>query len=171
MRAKRIRKSFSKLPKVLESPYLYEIQKKSYEKFLQKDVDPEEREDVGLQAAFNSVFPIKDYYGTSQLDFVHYTIGEPKYDIEECMLKKISYTAPLKILVRLISWDVEAETDPKPIKDIKEQEIYFGEIPLMTPNATFIINGVERVVVSQLHRSPGVFFVLDKKDYVARIIP
>ena len=171
MRAKRIRKSFSKLPKVLESPYLYEIQKKSYEKFLQKDVDPEEREDVGLQAAFNSVFPIKDYYGTSQLDFVHYTIGEPKYDIEECMLKKISYTAPLKILVRLISWDVEAETEPKPIKDIKEQEIYFGEIPLMTPNATFIINGVERVVVSQLHRSPGVFFVLDKKDYVARIIP
>ena len=171
MGKQRIRKSFSKLKKVLDSPYLYEIQKESYKKFLQKDVDPEERENIGLQAAFTSVFPIKDYYGTSQLDFVHYSIGEPKYDVEECIVKKLSYTAPLRILVRLISWDVEVESDPKPIKDIKEQEIYFGEIPLMTDNATFIINGVERVVVSQLHRSPGVFFLFDKKDYVARIIP
>ena len=171
MAKKRIRKSFSKLKKVLESPYLYEMQKESYKKFLQKDIDPEERENTGLQAAFTSVFPIKDYYGTSQLDFVQYKIGEPKYDVDECIIKKLSYTAPLRILVRLISWDVEVETEPKPIKDIKEQEIYFGEIPLMTDNATFIINGVERVIVSQLHRSPGVFFLLDKKDYVARIIP
>jgi DNA-directed RNA polymerase subunit beta len=170
-KAKRIRKSFSKLQKALEQPYLLETQRNSYELFLQKDVNPEDRKDVGLQAAFTSVFPIKDFYGTSQIDFVSYEIGEPKYSIEECILKKLTYTSPLRITVRLIAWDIDSETAAKSIRDIKEQKIYFGEIPLMTDNATFIINGIERVIVSQLHRSPGVFFTFDKKDVIARIIP
>ena len=171
MRIKRLRKSFSKLKQVLEQPYLLEMQRKSYELFLQKDVEPDERLDVGLQAAFTSVFPIKDFYGTSQLDFVSYEVGEPKYTPEECMLKKLTYTAPLRITVRLISWDIDPDSGAKSIRDIKEQKIYFGEIPLMTEHATFIINGIERVIVSQLHRSPGVFFTVDKKDIISRIIP
>ncbi len=171
IKIKRRRKSFSKLKQVLDQPYLLESQQKSYELFLQKDVEPDARQDVGLQAAFTSVFPIKDFYGTSQLDFVSYEIGEPKYTIEECILKKLTYTAPLRITVRLISWDIDPDTEAKSIRDIKEQKIYFGEIPLITSNATFIINGIERVIVSQLHRSPGVFFTFDKKDVIARIIP
>jgi DNA-directed RNA polymerase subunit beta len=171
IKIKRMRKSFSKLKKILEQPYLLEAQQKSYELFLQKDVAPDDREDIGLQAAFTSVFPINDFYGTSQLDFVSYEIGEPKYSIEECILKKLTYTAPLRITVRLISWDIDPDTEAKSIRDIKEQKIYFGEIPLITENATFIINGIERVIVSQLHRSPGVFFTFDKKDVIARIIP
>ncbi len=168
---KRIRKSFSKLEKVLEQPYFLETQKKSYDIFLQKDVDIEDRQNVGLQSAFLSVFPIKDFYGTSQLDFVSYEIGEPKYTIDECILKKLSYSAPIRITVRLITWDIDSESGAKSIKDIKEQKIYFGDFPLITDNSTFIINGIERVIVSQLHRSPGVFFTYDKKDLIARIIP
>jgi DNA-directed RNA polymerase subunit beta len=176
---RRYRKNFSKIKEVLEISNLIEIQKKSYEKFLQADADPEKRESVGLQAVFRTVFPIKDFYETASLEFVSYRLTEPKYDVEECLLRGMTYAAPIKVTVRLVVWDVNEETKTKSIKAVKEQEVYFGEIPLMTDNGTFIINGTERVIVSQLHRSPGVFFDQDqikphtggKLFYYARIIP
>ena len=176
---RRYRKNFSKIKEVLDISNLIEIQKRSYEKFLQADVDPEKRESVGLQAVFKTVFPIKDFYETASLEFVSYRLTEPKYDVEECLLRGMTYAAPIKVTVRLVVWDVNEETKAKSIKAVKEQEVYFGEIPLMTENGTFIINGTERVIVSQLHRSPGVFFDQDqvkphtggKTFYYARIIP
>jgi len=176
---RRYRKNFSKIKEVLEISNLIEIQKKSYEKFLQADVDPDKRENIGLQAVFKTVFPIKDFYDTASLEFVNYCLSEPKYDVEECLLRGMTYAAPIKVTVRLVVWDVDEETKTRSIKAVKEQEVYFGEIPLMTENGTFIINGTERVIVSQLHRSPGVFFDQDqvkphaggKIFYYARIIP
>ncbi len=176
---KRIRKNFGKIKKVLEIPNLIQMQKHSYERFLQKDVPPEQREEVGLQAAFKSVFPIQDFSGTSSLEFVKYTFEDVKYDEEECVNKGMTYEAPLRLTVRLVVFDVDSTDGTKTIRDIKEQEIYFGTIPMMTERGTFIINGTERVVVSQLHRSPGVFFDHDKGKthasskliYSARIIP
>jgi DNA-directed RNA polymerase subunit beta len=176
---RRYRKNFSKIKEVLDISNLIEVQKRSYEKFLQADVDPEKRESVGLQAVFKTVFPIKDFYETASLEFVSYRLTEPKYDVEECLLRGMTYAAPIKVTVRLVVWDVNEETKAKSIKAVKEQEVYFGEIPLMTENGTFIINGTERVIVSQLHRSPGVFFDQDqvkphtggKIFYYARIIP
>jgi DNA-directed RNA polymerase subunit beta len=176
---RRCRKNFSKIKEVLEISNLIEVQKRSYEKFLQADVDLEKRENVGLQAVFKTVFPIKDFYETASLEFVSYRLTEPKYDVEECLLRGMTYSAPIKVTVRLVVWDVNEETKVKSIKAVKEQEVYFGEIPLMTDNGTFIINGTERVIVSQLHRSPGVFFDQDqikphaggKLFYYARIIP
>jgi DNA-directed RNA polymerase subunit beta len=176
---RRCRKNFSKIKEVLEISNLIEVQKRSYEKFLQADMDPEKRENVGLQAVFKTVFPIKDFYETASLEFVSYRLTEPKYDVEECLLRGMTYSAPIKVTVRLVVWDVNEETKVKSIKAVKEQEVYFGEIPLMTDNGTFIINGTERVIVSQLHRSPGVFFDQDqikphaggKLFYYARIIP
>ncbi len=176
---RRYRKNFSKIKEVLEISNLIEIQKRSYEKFLQAHVDPEQREPIGLQAVFKTVFPIKDFYETASLEFVSYRLTEPKYDVEECLLRGMTYAAPIKVTVRLVVWDVNEETRAKSIKAVKEQEVYFGEIPLMTENGTFIINGTERVIVSQLHRSPGVFFDQDqikphtggKLFYYARIIP
>ncbi len=176
---RRYRKNFSKIKEVLEISNLIDIQKRSYEKFLQADVDPEKRETVGLHAVFKTVFPIKDFYETASLEFVSYRLTEPKYDVEECLLRGMTYAAPIKVTVRLVVWDVNEETKAKSIKAVKEQEVYFGEIPLMTENGTFIINGTERVIVSQLHRSPGVFFDQDqvkphtggKIFYYARIIP
>jgi len=176
---RRCRKNFSKIKEVLEISNLIDIQKRSYEKFLQADVDPDKREPVGLQAVFKTVFPIKDFYETASLEFVSYRLTEPKYDVEECLLRGMTYAAPVKVTVRLVVWDVNEETRAKSIKAVKEQEVYFGEIPLMTDNGTFIINGTERVIVSQLHRSPGVFFDQDKIKphtggkvfYYARIIP
>ncbi len=176
---RRCRKNFSKIKEVLEISNLIDIQKRSYEKFLQTDVDPDKREPVGLQAVFKTVFPIKDFYETASLEFVSYRLTEPKYDVEECLLRGMTYAAPVKVTVRLVVWDVNEETRAKSIKAVKEQEVYFGEIPLMTDNGTFIINGTERVIVSQLHRSPGVFFDQDqikphtggKIFYYARIIP
>jgi len=176
---RRYRKNFSKIKEVLEISNLIEIQKKSYEQFLQADFDPEKREPIGLQAVFRTVFPIKDFYETASLEFVSYRLTEPKYDVEECLLRGMTYAAPIKVTVRLVVWDVNEETRAKSIKAVKEQEVYFGEIPLMTDNGTFIINGTERVIVSQLHRSPGVFFDQDqikphtggKLFYYARIIP
>jgi len=175
----RYRKNFSKIKEVLEISNLIEVQKRSYEKFLQADVDPENREPIGLQGVFKTVFPIKDFYETASLEFVNYRLTEPKYDVEECLLRGMTYAAPIKVTVRLVVWDVNEETKAKSIKAVKEQEVYFGEIPLMTENGTFIINGTERVIVSQLHRSPGVFFDQDqikphtggKVLYYARIIP
>jgi len=176
---RRYRKNFSKIKEVLEISNLIEVQKRSYEQFLQANVDPEQREPFGLHAVFKTVFPIKDFYETASLEFVSYRLTEPKYDVEECLLRGMTYAAPIKVTVRLVVWDVNEETRAKNIKAVKEQEVYFGEIPLMTENGTFIINGTERVIVSQLHRSPGVFFDQDqikphtggKLFYYARIIP
>jgi DNA-directed RNA polymerase subunit beta len=175
----RVRKSFSKISKVIEIPNLINIQKQSYDTFLQMDMVPEKRLDVGLQAVFKSVFPIRDFNETSSLEFVNYNLEKPKYDVDECRQRGMTFAAPIKVVVRLVVWDKDEETGAQSIRDVKEQEVYFGEIPLMTENGTFIINGTERVVVSQLHRSPGSFFDDDKgkshssgkKLYNARIIP
>ncbi|MFA4910441.1 MAG: DNA-directed RNA polymerase subunit beta [Desulfobacteria bacterium] len=174
-----IRKNFTRIQKIIDIPDLIDIQKRSYERFLQKDIDPDKREDIGLQEVFKSVFPIRDFNGTSSLDFVSYDMGEPKYGVDECRQRGMTYALPLKVTVRLVVWDVDDETVTRNIRDVKEQEVYFGEIPLMTDNGTFVINGTERVIVSQLHRSPGIFFDHDKGKthisgkllYSARIIP
>ncbi|MDJ0869104.1 MAG: DNA-directed RNA polymerase subunit beta, partial [Myxococcota bacterium] len=176
--APRIRKDFSKIPGVLEIPNLIEIQKQSFERFLQTQVDPEKRENVGLQAVFHSIFPIKDFNDTASLEFVGYTLEEPKYDVQECLQRGMTYAAPFKVTIRLVAWDDSEGSQT--IRDVKEQEVYFGEIPIMTDNGTFIINGTERVIVSQLHRSPGIFFdtttsstvsAAGKKLFSCRVIP
>jgi len=174
-----LRKNFGTVKKVIDIPYLIEMQRFSYDKFMQRDVAPEARRDVGLQAAFQSVFPITDFTGASSLEFVQYTISEPKYSEKECISHGITYEASVKIVARLLSYDVDKESGVQSIRDIKEQQIYFGTIPLMTETGTFIINGTERVVISQLQRSPGVFFDHDKGKthvsgkllYSARVIP
>ena len=173
------RKNFGSVTKVIDVPHLIAMQQSSYARFMQKDVAPGAREEVGLQAAFQSVFPISDFTGASSLEFVQYSIGEPKYSEEECISRGITFEAPMKIVARLLTYDVDKESGVQSIRDIKEQQIYFGAIPLMTETATFIINGTERVVVSQLQRSPGVFFDHDKGKthasgkllYSARVIP
>ena len=175
----RIRKNFAKLTEPPQIPNLIEIQKQSYEKFLQAHVDPDKREEHGLQSVFKSVFPIKDFQGTAALEFVSYHLEKPKYDVDECHQRGMTYAAPIKVMIRLVAWDKDEATGTQVIKAIKEQEVYFGEIPLMTENGTFIINGTERVIVSQLHRSPGAFFDHDRGKthssgkylYSARIIP
>src|SRR5438309_407422 len=175
----RARKTFAKLKQVIEIPNLIDIQKRSYDKFLQIDVPVDKREDIGLQGVFKSVFPIKDFSETSSLEFVSYKLEKPKYDVDECRARGMTFAAPIKVVIRLVVWDVNEETGVQSIRDVKEQEVYFGEIPLMTDTGTFIINGTERVVVSQLHRSPGVFFDHDKGKthssgkllYSARVIP
>src|SRR5690554_5638335 len=174
---KRIRKDFGKLPQVMDVPYLLAIQLDSYYDFLQQDRSPEERMEVGLHAAFKSVFPIESFSGNAALEYVSYRFGTPAFDVKECQLRGVTYSAPLRVKVRLIIYDKESSN--KAIKDIKEQEVYMGEIPLMTENGTCVVNGTERVIVSQLHRSPGVFFDHDKGKthssgkllYNARIIP
>jgi len=231
----RERTNFSKIRTAIQIPNLIEVQKNSYERFLQMNMLPEEREDTGLQAVFNSVFPISDFRGVSTLEFISYSIGnweckcgnlkglhhlrstckacgatiatnpfqaEPtvmcpkcgtpnknqvtfcnrcgdpvqlnlKYDVAECQERGMTYAAPLKVIIRLTIFDKDPDTGAKTIRDIKEQEVYFGEIPLMTENGTFIINGTERVIVSQLHRSPGVFFesTPSKSYFLGKIIP
>jgi len=174
------RKSFGRIKKIVEIPDLIEIQRKSYEKFLQADVEPGNRGNFGLQGAFKSVFPIVDFSGKCSLEFVSYKIGNARYDVRECTQRGMTYNAPLRVVVRLVVFDNNGRTgEQKTIRDIKEQEIYFGEIPLMTEKGTFNINGTERVIVSQLHRSPGIFFGHDKGKthvsgkliYSARVIP
>jgi len=175
----RARRTFGRIKKIIDIPNLIEIQRRSYEEFLQKDVTPEQRKDQGLQAVFKSVFPIKDFNETASLEFVSFTLSEPKYDVEECHQRGMTYAAPLKVTVQLVIWDVDPDSGVRSIKNVKEQEVYFGEIPLMTRHGTFMVNGTERVIVSQLHRSPGVFFDHDKGKthasgkllYSARIIP
>lgn len=177
--SRHLKRDFSKCEKVLEVPYLLELQKSSFERFLQLNKKPEEREDIGLQAALKSIFPIKNYDETASLEFVNYIIGEPKYDVDECKERGMTYGAPLKITVQLVLWDKDPVTGAKTIKNVKEQQVYLGEIPLMTEKGTFIINGTERVIVSQLQRSPGVYFDHDRGKtlsgirplYSARIIP
>ncbi|HTZ38650.1 MAG TPA: DNA-directed RNA polymerase subunit beta [Syntrophales bacterium] len=173
------RKNFGRIQKIIDVPNLIDIQMKSYEKFLQKDTPLEKRGNFGLQGAFKSIFPISDFSGKCSLEFVSYKIGESRYDVKECIAKGLTFAAPLKIVVRLVVFDADRTSEQKIIRDIKEQEIYFGEIPLMTENGTFIVNGTERVIVSQLHRSPGIFFDHDKGKthasgkliYSSRIIP
>src|ERR1700727_3109129 len=157
----RIRKNLGRISRVIDVPNLIDIQKSSYDKFLQTNVPPGERVEVGLQAVFRSVFPIKDFNGTSELVFVSYNLEKPKYDVEECRQRGMTFAAPIKVTTQLMIYDPR-EGGERIVRDIKEQEVYFGEIPLMTETGTFVINGTERVVVSQLHRSPGVFFDHDK---------
>jgi len=176
---KRIRKNFGKQPGILGVPYLLAIQLDSYRTFLQAEVPEDARTDVGLHAAFKSVFPITSYSGNASLEYVSYRLGEPVFDVKECQLRGLTYAAPLRVKVRLVVLDKEAAGAKKPVKDVREQEVYLGELPLMTENGTFIVNGTERVIVSQLHRSPGVFFDHDRGKthssgkllFSARIIP
>ncbi|PIR20476.1 MAG: DNA-directed RNA polymerase subunit beta [Deltaproteobacteria bacterium CG11_big_fil_rev_8_21_14_0_20_47_16] len=176
---KRFRRDFSKIPKVVDIPNLIEVQKNSFEQFLQSDVPQDQRTNTGLLGVFRSVFPIRDFNQTASLEFVSYSMEAPKYDEVECRSRGMTYAGPMKLVVRLVVWDRNEETGAQAIRDVKEQEVYFGEIPLMTEHGTFIINGTERVVVSQLHRSPGVFFSHDKGKthssgkliFSARVIP
>ena len=176
---KRIRKDFGKSSSILEVPYLVETQLASFGKFLQLDIQPDKRKDIGLQAAFKSVFPIVSFSGNAALEYVSYKLGNPVFDVKECQLRGLTYAAPLRVSVRLVIYDKEAGLNNKVVKDIKEQEVYMGEMPLMTDTGTFVINGTERVIVSQMHRSPGVFFEHDKGKthssgkllYSARVIP
>jgi len=175
----RFRRNYGKIKKIIELPYLIEIQKNSFGLFLQEDVPPDQRQNIGLQGVFKSVFPIKDFNDTASLEFVSYSLGEPKYDVEDCHQRGMTYAAPLKVTVQMVLWDVDPQSNDRSIRNIKEQEVYFGEIPLMTKNGTFMVNGTERVIVSQLHRSPGAFFEHDKGKthssgkllYSARVIP
>src|SRR5215203_3043823 len=176
---KRVRKFFGKIQEVAEMPNLIEVQKASYDQFLLVQEPHGGRPDEGLQAVFKSVFPISDFSNSSMLEFVKYEFEGPKYDVDECRQRGMTYAAPLKVTLRLIVFDVDEETGAKSVKDIKEQDVYMGDIPLMTMNGTFIVNGTERVIVSQMHRSPGVFFDHDKGKthssgkllFAARIIP
>ncbi len=176
---KRIRKSFGRIPEVAPMPNLIDVQRSSYEGFLQMNVAPDNRTPTGLQEVFKSVFPIDDFAGRGRLEFVDYELEEPKYDVEECIQRGMTFAAPLKVVLRLIVWDVDEDTGARSIRDIKEQPVYMGDMPLMTDNGTFVINGTERVIVSQMHRSPGVFFDHDKGKthssgkflFAARVIP
>src|SRR3954464_5548266 len=176
---KRLRKFFGHMVEVAEMPNLIEVQKTSYDQFLQVDKPEGGRVDEGLEAVFRSVFPIKDFSENSLLEYVDYHFEEPKYDVEECQQRSMTYAAPLKVTLRLIVFDTDQETGAKSIKDIKEQDVYMGDIPFMTENGTFVVNGTERVIVSQMHRSPGVFFDHDKGKthssgkllFAARVIP
>ncbi|HEX2668912.1 MAG TPA: DNA-directed RNA polymerase subunit beta [Gammaproteobacteria bacterium] len=176
---KRIRKDFGKRQSVLEVPYLLAIQLESYRQFLQEDKSAKQRTDIGLHAAFKSVFPISSYSGNAALEYVEYKLGEPAFDVKECIMRGLTFAAPLRVLVRLALYDKDVPPENRRPKEVKEQEVYMGELPLMTENGTFVINGTERVIVSQLHRSPGVFFDHDKGKthssgkllFSARVIP
>jgi DNA-directed RNA polymerase subunit beta len=176
---KRVRKSFGRIPQVAEMPNLIEVQKYSYDQFLQVEEPKGGRPDQGLQSVFKSVFPISDFSETATLEFVRYEFEQPKYDVDECQQRGMTFAAPLKVTLRLIVFEVDEDTGAKSVKDIKEQDVYMGDMPLMTENGTFVINGTERVIVSQMHRSPGVFFDHDKGKthssgkllFAARVIP
>jgi DNA-directed RNA polymerase subunit beta len=176
---KRIRRSFGKIPEVCEMPNLIEVQRTSYEKFLQRETPNQSRLPEGLQEVFTSVFPIRDFAGKAEIDFVRYELEEPKYDVEECQQRSMTYAAPLRVTLRLSTFDIDEVTGLRSIRDIKEQDVYMVDMPLMTGNGTFVVNGTERVIVSQMHRSPGVFFDHDggkthasgKYLFAARVIP
>lgn len=176
---KRIRKDFATRPSILEVPYLLSLQKESFKEFLQIDKKPLERDPVGLHAAFSSVFPINGVAGTADLEYVSYTMGQPEFDVKECKQRGVTYSSPLRVKMRLVLFDKDAPAGKRPVKDVKEQEVYLGDVPLMTENGTFVINGTERVIVTQLHRSPGVIFDSDRGKshssgkvlFNARIIP
>ncbi|MBV8574485.1 MAG: DNA-directed RNA polymerase subunit beta, partial [Acetobacteraceae bacterium] len=176
---KRIRKTFGRIPEAVRMPNLIEVQRSSYEQFLQREVRAGERRDEGIEAVFKSVFPIKDFNERAVLEYVSYEFEAPKYDVEECVQRDMTYAAPLKVKLRLVVWETDEETQARSVKDIKEQDVYMGDIPLLTDKGTFIVNGTERVIVSQMHRSPGVFFDHDKGKthasgkllFAARVIP
>ncbi|MCL4135150.1 UNVERIFIED_CONTAM: hypothetical protein GTU68_018126 [Idotea baltica] len=176
---KRIRKMYGKIREVADMPNLIEVQKSSYDLFLGSGPGPDRLDDAGIQGVFNSVFPIKDFNETATLEFVRYDLEAPKFDVEECQARDMTYAAPLKVTLRLVVFEVDEETQARSVKDIKEQDVYMGDMPLMTDNGTFVVNGTERVIVSQMHRSPGVFFSHDsgkthssgKLLFNARIIP
>ncbi|MBK1696552.1 DNA-directed RNA polymerase subunit beta [Rhodovibrio salinarum] len=176
---KRIRKTFGKIPEVTTMPNLIETQKQSYDQLLQKDMAHEERREVGLQEVYKSIFPIRDFSDRAELQYVRYELEEPKYDVEECQQRGMTYASPARVTLRLVVWDVDEDTGAKSVRDIKEQDVYMGDMPLMTEHGTFIINGTERVIVSQMHRSPGVFFDHDRGKthssgkylFAARVIP
>ena len=176
---KRIRKFFGKNIEVAEMPNLIEVQRESYDQFLQMKEPAGGRLNDGLQAVFKSVFPITDFSGQAMLEFVRYEFEQPKFDVDECQQRGMTYAAPLKVTLRLIVFEIDPDTQSKSVKDIKEQDVYMGDMPLMTANGTFVVNGTERVIVSQMHRSPGVFFDHDKGKthssgkllFAARIIP
>src|SRR5579859_4485136 len=176
---KRIRKSFGRIPEAVQMPNLIEVQRSSYEQFLQRETRSADRRDEGIEAVFKSVFPIKDFNERAVLEYVSYEFEEPKYDVEECVQRDMTYAAPLKVKLRLIVFETDEETGARSVKDIKEQDVYMGDIPLMTEKGTFIVNGTQRVIVSQMHRSPGVFFDHDKGKthssgkllFAARVIP
>ena len=176
---KRLRKYFGKIHEVLDMPNLIEVQKSSYDLFLNSGEAETPTDGDGIQGVFQSVFPIKDFNETSVLEYVKYELEKPKYDVEECQQRDMTYSAPLKVTLRLIVFDMDEDTGAKSVKDIKEQDVFMGDMPLMTPNGTFIVNGTERVIVSQMHRSPGVFFDHDKGKthssgkllFACRIIP
>ncbi|MEX0339359.1 MAG: DNA-directed RNA polymerase subunit beta, partial [Arenibacterium sp.] len=176
---KRLRKYYGKIREVLDMPNLIEVQKSSYDLFLNSGDQPDPTDGEGIMGVFQSVFPIKDFNESSVLEFVKYELEKPKYDVEECQQRDMTYSAPLKVTLRLIVFDVDEDTGAKSVKDIKEQDVFMGDMPLMTPNGTFIVNGTERVIVSQMHRSPGVFFDHDKGKthssgkllFACRIIP
>src|SRR6201994_1668655 len=176
---KRVRKVFGHISEIAEMPNLIEVQKASYDQFLLVDEPEGGRPDEGLQSVFKSVFPISDFAGTALLEFVKFEFEQPKFDVDECRQRGMTFAAPLKVTLRLIVFDVDPDTGSKSIKDIKEQDVYMGDMPFMTSNGTFIVNGTERVIVSQMHRSPGVFFDHEKGKshssgkllFAARIIP
>src|SRR5690349_610222 len=176
---KRIRFSFGRIPEAVQMPNLIEVQRSCCEQCLQRQTRSSERRDEGIEAAVKSVFPIKDFNERAVLEYVSYEFEEPKYDVEECIQRDMTFAAPLKVKLRLIVFETEEETGARSVKDIKEQDVYMGDIPLMTDKGTFIVNGTERVIVSQMHRSPGVFFDHDKGKthasgkllFAARIIP
>src|SRR6204780_97220 len=176
---KKIRRSFGRIPEVAEMPNLIEVQRRSYDDFLQMHVPLEKRERKGLQEVLMSAFPISDFSERAVLNFLSYELEQPKYDVEECQQRGMTFAAPLKVTLRLTVFDVDETTGVKSIRDIKEQDVYMGDMPLMTANGTFVINGTERVIVSQMHRSPGVFFDHDKGKthssgkylFAARVIP
>src|SRR6201985_3123269 len=176
---KRLRKNFGKIAEIAQMPNLIEVQRTSYDQFLQLVKPEPSRKDEGLEAVFRQVFPIKDFSESSLLEYVDYHFEDPKYDVEECQQRSMTFAAPLKVTLRLIVFDTDVETGAKSVKDIKEQDVYMGDIPFMTENGTFVINGTERVIVSQMHRSPGVFFDHDKGKthssgkllFAARVIP
>ena len=176
---KRVRKSFGRIPMVAPMPNLIEVQKNSYDQFLQTGIPAHQRTDSGLQEVFKSVFPIRDFSGRGELEFISYELEQPKYDVDECQQRGMTFAAPLKVKLRLLVWDVDEDTGARSVRDIKEQDVYMGDMPMMTANGTFIVNGTERVIVSQMHRSPGVFFDHDKGKthasgkylFAARVIP
>ncbi len=176
-RQKRIRKIFGNIHEVIDMPNLIEVQRESYEQFLRSD--PSIGYVSGLEKTLRSVFPVKDFAGTSELDFVHYELEDPKFDVEECRQRGITYAAQMKVTLRLIVFEVDPDTEARSVLDIKEQDVYMGDMPLMTHNGTFFINGTERVIVSQMHRSPGVLFDHDRGKthssgkylFAARVIP
>ncbi|MBF0418145.1 MAG: DNA-directed RNA polymerase subunit beta, partial [Magnetococcales bacterium] len=176
---KRLRKNFGRIPTIIDIPNLIAIQTQSFQRFLQEEVEPDLRRDMGLHGVFLSVFPIQDYSNTISLEYVRYQIGEPKYEVDECLQRGMTFSAPLKVSFRLVIWEENEDAGTRSVREIKEQEVYLGEMPLMTATGTFIVNGTERVIVSQMHRSPGVFFDHDKGKshssgkllFSARVIP